>query len=78
MTVTITGSNFSAASKATIAIEGGGGVTVNHVMVLSLVTATAQLTIAPDAAPGSRTLTMRTIGGNSEPLTFTVVQHEGS
>lgn len=72
MAVTITGSNFSIASKATIAISGDG-ITVNSVAVRSAGTATVQLAIAADAAPGSRTLTMRTYGGVSEPLTFTVI-----
>jgi hypothetical protein len=88
MAVTIFGNNFSVASKATVDISGGG-ITVKNVVVLSAGTATALLSIAPDAVPGSRTLTIRTLGGNSDPLTFTVVDgspqgfhtrvpHEGS
>ncbi len=88
MPVTIFGNNFSVASKATIDISGGG-ITVRNVAVLSAGTATALLVIAADAAPGSRSLTIRTIGGNSDSLTFTVIEgsaqgfttelpHEGS
>jgi hypothetical protein len=73
VSVTLTGSQFTVGDTAAVTITGAG-VTVSDVHVRSATTAAATLTIAADAPPGPRTLTLTTATEGASPaLTFTVV-----
>jgi uncharacterized repeat protein (TIGR01451 family) len=56
-----------------ISINAGTGLTAGHIQVTSDTAATATFTIAANAALGSRSVTVTTIGGTSGPVAFTVV-----
>lgn len=71
LTVTVTGSNFVSSASTTLALSGTG-ITVGNVAIPNATTATATLTIAPDAPLGPRTLTITTAGGTSSSVNFTV------
>lgn len=68
--VLLTGANFPAG--ATVAVSGTG-ITVSNVVVANATTIGARLTIAANAALGSRTITVSAGGATSAPVTFTVV-----
>jgi hypothetical protein len=71
ISVTITGTNLSGASAVSF---NGTGLTVSNITVISDTQITAAVTIASDAATGSRDLTVTTAAGISSPLagSFTV------
>ncbi len=68
--VTLTGTNFVVG--ATTVTVGGGGVTVNNVVVGSRTSLTANFVLDPTAATGARTVTVTTAVGTSGPQIFTV------
>ena len=68
--VTLTGTNF-VVGATTVAV-GGGGVTVNNVIVGSRTSLTANFVLDPTAAAGPRTVTVTTAGGTSGARTFTI------
>ena len=68
--VTLTGTNFVVG--ATTVNVGGGGVTVNNVVVGSSTSLTANFVLDPAAAVGPRMVTVTTAGGTSAPQGFTV------
>ena len=53
-------------------VDAGAGIAVTNIALLSPTSATATLTIAPGAAIGARSITVTTIEGTSNPVTFTV------
>ncbi len=63
MAVTLTGTNFVVG--ATTVNVGGGGVTVNNVVVGSSTSLTANFVLDPAAAVGPRIVTVTTAGGTS-------------
>ena len=69
ISVTITGTNFTPDMVAAIS---GTGVTVGNFSSGGPTTVTFPLTIAANAPPGARTITIRTPGGTSNTVTFTV------
>jgi hypothetical protein len=75
-TVTLTGSNLRGTGVnpplPTIAVSGSGvTATANSVTILGT-SVTATFTVAANAAPGDRTVTLTNNRGTSNPLTFTV------
>ena len=68
--VTLIGTNFVVGATAVVA--AGGGVVVNNIVVGSTTSLTANFVIDPAAAAGPRTVTVTTIGGTSNGLTFTI------
>ncbi len=67
--VTLTGTNF--VNGAAVGVTGGG-ITVSSVAVTNSTSLTAILTIAANAAVGSRNITVATSGGTSASLPFNV------
>jgi hypothetical protein len=68
--VTLTGSNFI--NGATVAVSGTG-VTVSGVTVVSSTSITATFTITATAAVSARNVTVTTVGGTSNPVTFSTL-----
>jgi Coenzyme PQQ synthesis protein D (PqqD)/IPT/TIG domain len=68
--VTLTGTNF-VVGATTVAV-GGGGVTVNNVVVGSSTSLTASFVLDPAATEGPRTVTVTTAGGTSGAQTFAI------
>lgn len=68
--VTITGKNFQPGSS--LVIDGGSGVTASNVTVSSTTQITANLTIAPNATGGNRTIKVRSNNKNSNSKNFFV------
>jgi hypothetical protein len=68
LTVTITGTNFTATNPAFA--FSGTGITVSNISVQNATTATATVATAADATPGARTIS---VGGVNGTVTFTVV-----
>ncbi len=66
--VTLTGTNFIAG--ATVAVSGG--VTVRNVTVVSSTTITATLSTSNFTSRGTKSVTVTTLGGTSNLLTYTV------
>jgi subtilisin family serine protease len=73
VTVTLSGTRFLSG----MTIDAGSGVAVSNVTVISASLATATLTIASNAAPGPRDLTVTSTQGTSNPLTFAVPETIG-
>jgi hypothetical protein len=71
VTVTLTGTNIVFAQGTTTASVSGTGVTAGPVTVATPTSATVNLTIAANASPVPRTLTLTT-GAQSQTATFTV------
>ena len=72
-TVTLTGTNFVVRGTTALAITDAG-VTVDALDVTSSTSATAHVTIAPNAPLGTRRLSLTTAsGGTSGDLTFTIL-----
>ena len=71
LTVTVTGSNFGSSAATTLTLSGTG-IIVGNVAIPDATTATASLTIAPDAPLGPRILTITTAAGTSSSINFTV------
>ncbi len=69
--VTLTGTNFIVG--ATTVNVGGGGVTVNNVVVGSSTSLTANFVLDAAAANGPRVVTVRTAAGRSGGQPFTVI-----
>src|SRR5262249_34238022 len=70
--VTLTGTNF-VIGATTVAVSGSG-VTVGSVTVTDTQHLTTSFTIAANAAPGARNVTVTTAGGTSGAVTFPVTQ----
>jgi N-acetylneuraminic acid mutarotase len=68
VTVTLTGTNF----VDPVSVSAGAGVTVSNVILSSSTVVTATFTIAANATPGSRSVTVSTDFGTSGSRTFTV------
>ncbi len=68
--VTLTGTNF-VAGATTVAVTGSG-ITIGDVSVASATSLTATFTLAGDADPGARSVTVKTAAGTSEARTFTI------
>lgn len=69
--VTLTGTGFDAGvSAVTVA---GTAVTVSSVQMVNSTTATANFSIAANAIPGPRNVTISTAGGTSNAVSFTIV-----
>jgi hypothetical protein len=68
--VTLTGTNFVAGATVTV---GGGGVTINNLVVVSSTSLTANFVLDPAAAVGLRTVTVTTAAGPSGPRIFTII-----
>lgn len=68
-TVTLAGTNFLFPNVA----ASGEGITVTNINATSESSLSATLSIAADAAPGIRNLTVTTPGGTSAPVAFTVL-----
>lgn len=66
--ITLTGTRLT----APLSVDAGVGITASDVNVISGTTATATLTIAPNTAPGLRTITVTTAEGTSNPVGFNV------
>jgi IPT/TIG domain-containing protein len=66
--IMLTGSHFAAGAT----VQAGAGITASNVTVVSATQITAALTIAANAAPGPRSLTVVTTLGSSNALPFTV------
>jgi hypothetical protein len=69
--VTLTGTNFTAASN--IVISGGGGVNQFGYVFVSSTQLTTNFAIDSGAIPGPRTVTVGTSGGVSGSVTFTIL-----
>lgn len=69
VTVTLTGTNFVAG--ATVSVSGAG-ITVNNVVVNSGTSISAQFVISGTAPFSARTVTVTTVNGTSNSVTFTV------
>ncbi len=67
--VTLTGTNLSGASSITVS---GTGVTVSNLTVVNSTTVTATFTIATSAKQSARTVSVTSLGGTSNNVTFTV------
>jgi sugar lactone lactonase YvrE len=67
--VALAGTSFA----SPLTVNGGPGVTVSNVTVVTDVLATATLTIAPNAAVGVRSLSLTTSLGTSNSIPFTIV-----
>jgi hypothetical protein len=67
--VTLTGTNLTGTSAITVS---GSGVTVSNINVVNSTTVTAFFTISTSAAFGTRTVTVTTAGGTSNPVNFTI------
>jgi len=67
--VTLTGTSF----VSPLTVDAGAGITVTDIQVTSRTSAQAKLTIAPDAALGTRAFTVGTGLGTSNEIPFTVV-----
>src|SRR6516162_6542266 len=78
VTVTLTGTGFGEStnaacqSGATLLSVSGSGITVAAVTVGSDTSMTASFTVAPNAAPGNRNVTVANDGGTSAPVPFAV------
>jgi sugar lactone lactonase YvrE len=79
VTVTLTGTGFAGGANAACQSGGtafvsvsGAGITVSSVTVGSDTSMTASFTIASDAAPGNRNITVANDGGTSGPVPFAV------
>jgi hypothetical protein len=68
--VTLTGTQFTAASTVAVA---GTGVTVSNVARTNSTTLTATFTVSANAALGDRAVTVTTAGGTSGAVSFTVL-----
>jgi len=68
--VTITGTSLLTTSAVTIS---GGGVTVNSITPVNDTTVTANFVISSFASLSARTVTLTTLGGTSNSVTFTVI-----
>lgn len=66
--VTLTGTNFAEPLK----LEAGNDITVIDVQVIDSQTASARLTISPEASLGSVNLSVSTAGGTSGAVAFTI------
>ena len=66
--VTLTGTRFI----SPMTIDAGSGITVSNVNVTSPTTATATFTIAANAVPGPRDLTVTTADGISNPMMYPI------
>ncbi len=66
--VTLTGSGF----VAPLSVNGGSGITISNVSVVSSTSATATFAIAAAAATGARNISVTTTAGTSGAATFTV------
>jgi hypothetical protein len=71
--VTLSGTRLVAG----MTIDAGSGMTVSNVTVISSTLAQATVTIASNAAPGPRDLTVTSTQGTSNPLTFAVAESLG-
>jgi len=67
--VSVAGTNFDASAVIQVS---GSGVTVSNTQFVSATQITASFTIAGNAAPGGRTVTVTTANGTSNGVTFNV------
>jgi hypothetical protein len=78
VTVTLTGTGFAENTNAgcqtgaVVVSVSGSGITVGTVTVGSDTSLTANFTIASDAVPGNRNVTVANDGGSSAPVPFAV------